>query len=191
MALLRPNFRTESDTQNAGNGISGVQISKFFRGGMPPDPPSSASISAMIPSDLRLDPPLSPVQVYWMENWPQHSLILDKVSFAGARMVRRLKCSQIENASREIAVVRQLAKDDQWHLKCPGKKQGKVMIWHVVFVKTEIVQRSLDLMWCSRKQDMYQNKWPVDVQLVMHHCTFPVSIVNRTFVWWCIVTCLI
>ena len=58
MTLLRPNFRPESWAQNAGNGISGVQISKNFRGGMPPDPPSIASISAMIPSDLRLDPPL-------------------------------------------------------------------------------------------------------------------------------------
>jgi hypothetical protein len=58
MTLLRPNFRPESWAQNAGNGISGVQISKNFRGGMPTDPPSIASISAMIPSDLRLDPPL-------------------------------------------------------------------------------------------------------------------------------------
>jgi hypothetical protein len=58
MTLLRPNFRPESWAQNAGNGISGVQISKNFRGGMPPDPPSIASISAMIQSDLRLDPPL-------------------------------------------------------------------------------------------------------------------------------------
>jgi hypothetical protein len=57
MTLLRPNFRPESWAQNAGNGISGVQISKNFRGGMPPDPPSIAGISAMIPSDLRLDPP--------------------------------------------------------------------------------------------------------------------------------------
>ena len=55
MTLLRPNFRPESWAQNAGNGISGVQISKNFRGGMPSDPPSIASISAMIPSDLRLD----------------------------------------------------------------------------------------------------------------------------------------
>ena len=58
MTLLRPNFRPESWAQNAGNSISGVQISKKFRVGMPPDPPSIASISAMIPSDLRLDPPL-------------------------------------------------------------------------------------------------------------------------------------
>ena len=35
MALLRPKFRTESDVQNAGNGISGVQISKTFRGACP------------------------------------------------------------------------------------------------------------------------------------------------------------
>ena len=58
MTLLRPNFRPESWAQNAGNGISGVQISKNFQGGMPPDTPTIASISAMIPSDLRLDPPL-------------------------------------------------------------------------------------------------------------------------------------
>jgi hypothetical protein len=63
MTLLRPNFRPESWAQNAGNSISGVQISKKFRGGMPPDPPSIASISAMIPSDLRLDPPLVRVRV--------------------------------------------------------------------------------------------------------------------------------
>ena len=49
MALLRPNFRTESDTQNAGNGISG---------GSAPDPPSIVSISKKVRSDLRLDPPL-------------------------------------------------------------------------------------------------------------------------------------
>ena len=67
MALLRPNFRTKSDTQNAGNGISGVQISKFLRGGMPPNPPSIASITAMIPSDLRLDPPLL-FAALWKEN---------------------------------------------------------------------------------------------------------------------------
>jgi hypothetical protein len=30
MTLLRPNFRPESWAQNAGNGISGVQISKNF-----------------------------------------------------------------------------------------------------------------------------------------------------------------
>ena len=59
MTLLRPNFRPESWAQNAGNGISGVQISKNFREGMPPDPPTIASISAMIPSHLRLDPPLA------------------------------------------------------------------------------------------------------------------------------------
>ena len=58
LLIIRPNFRPESWAQNAGNGISGVQISKNFRGGMPPDPPTIASISAMIPSDLRLDPPL-------------------------------------------------------------------------------------------------------------------------------------
>ena len=32
MALLRSNFRTEFDAQNAGNGVSGVQISKIFQG---------------------------------------------------------------------------------------------------------------------------------------------------------------
>ena len=39
MALLRSNFRTEFDAQNEGNGVSGLQISKIFQGGMPPDPP--------------------------------------------------------------------------------------------------------------------------------------------------------
>ena len=46
MALLRANLNTEFDAQNAGNGVSGVQISKIFRGagrggggGMPPNSP--------------------------------------------------------------------------------------------------------------------------------------------------------
>jgi hypothetical protein len=58
MTLLRPNFRPESWAQNAGNGISGVQISKKFRGGMPPDPPSYARPRNMILSHFKLDPPL-------------------------------------------------------------------------------------------------------------------------------------
>ena len=73
-----------------------------------------------------------------MENWPQHSLILGKVSFVKAKTAKRLKYSQMENASLENAVTKQLAKEDQWHLKCPGEKQGKVTIWHIVFVETEI-----------------------------------------------------
>ena len=32
----------EIDARNSENGISGVQISKIFRGGMPPDPPNYA-----------------------------------------------------------------------------------------------------------------------------------------------------
>ena len=39
MTLLRPNFRPESWAQNAGNGISGVQISKKFQGGACPRTP--------------------------------------------------------------------------------------------------------------------------------------------------------
>ena len=35
MALLRSHFRTEFDVQNAGNDVSGVQISKIFRGACP------------------------------------------------------------------------------------------------------------------------------------------------------------
>ena len=58
MTLLRPNFRPESWAQNAGNGISGVQISKNFRGGMPPDPLSYARPRNMIRSEFNLDPPL-------------------------------------------------------------------------------------------------------------------------------------
>jgi hypothetical protein len=58
MTLLRPNFRTESSAQNAGNGISGVQISKNFRGGHAPGPPSYARPRIMIRSELMLDPPL-------------------------------------------------------------------------------------------------------------------------------------
>jgi hypothetical protein len=38
MALLRSNFRTEFDAQNAGNGVSGVQISKIFQGACPQTP---------------------------------------------------------------------------------------------------------------------------------------------------------
>jgi hypothetical protein len=46
MALLRSNFRTEFDAQNAGNGVSGVQISKIFQGGMPPNPPRLCGASS-------------------------------------------------------------------------------------------------------------------------------------------------
>ena len=44
--------------QNAGNRISGLQISKNFRGGMHPDPPSYARSLKMLRSDFWLDPPL-------------------------------------------------------------------------------------------------------------------------------------
>ena len=56
--VIGPNFTRESDAQNAGNGVSEVQISKFFRGGMPPDPPNYVTYSRMIRSDFSLDPPL-------------------------------------------------------------------------------------------------------------------------------------
>jgi hypothetical protein len=39
------NVRTEFDAQNAGNGISGVQISKISLGGMPSNPPRYAGAS--------------------------------------------------------------------------------------------------------------------------------------------------
>ncbi len=56
--IIGPNFTRESDAQNAGNGVSEVQISKIFRGGMPPDPPNYVTYSRMIRSDFSLDPPL-------------------------------------------------------------------------------------------------------------------------------------
>ncbi len=56
--VIGPNFTRESDAQNAGNGVSEVQISKIFRGGMPPDPPNYVTYSRMIRSDFSLDPPL-------------------------------------------------------------------------------------------------------------------------------------
>ena len=46
MALLKSNFRTEFDAQNAGNGVSRLQISKIFQGGMPPDPPRLCGASS-------------------------------------------------------------------------------------------------------------------------------------------------
>ena len=50
--------------QNSGNGISGLQISKLFQVGVPPDPPSYATSLNMLRSDFWLDPPrvLSDVQ---------------------------------------------------------------------------------------------------------------------------------
>ena len=53
------NFRRKYAAQNAGNGVSGLQISKIFRGGMPPDPPSYARSFQMLRSDYWLDPPLT------------------------------------------------------------------------------------------------------------------------------------
>ena len=58
------NFTTEFHAQNAANGIFGVQISKIFRGGMPPDPPSWLKPANMLRSDFRLDPPLLPLRYY-------------------------------------------------------------------------------------------------------------------------------
>jgi hypothetical protein len=55
MALLKSNFRTEFDAQNAGNGVSRLQISKIFQGGMPPDPPDYVvppQIGIMLQSDF-------------------------------------------------------------------------------------------------------------------------------------------
>jgi hypothetical protein len=52
------NLRRKYAAQNAGNGVSGLQISNIFRGGMPPDPPSYARSFQMLQSDYWLDPPL-------------------------------------------------------------------------------------------------------------------------------------
>jgi hypothetical protein len=41
-SIVSINFRANLDTQNAGNGISGLQISKICWGNMPPDPPIHA-----------------------------------------------------------------------------------------------------------------------------------------------------
>ena len=38
--IVSINFRANLDAQNAGNCISGLQISNIFCGTMPPDPPS-------------------------------------------------------------------------------------------------------------------------------------------------------
>jgi hypothetical protein len=46
MALLRSNFRTEFDAQNAGNGVSGLQISKIFQGGHAPGTPRLCGASS-------------------------------------------------------------------------------------------------------------------------------------------------
>ena len=40
--VINDEYIIEFDAQNSGNGISGVQILKIFRGGMPPDPPNYA-----------------------------------------------------------------------------------------------------------------------------------------------------
>ena len=47
------NFRTDFNAQNAGNGISVVQISKFSRGCMHPDPPSLLAPSALKLRDFK------------------------------------------------------------------------------------------------------------------------------------------
>jgi hypothetical protein len=72
--LIRPNFRPESWAQNAGNGISRVQISKKFQGGMPPDPPSYARPRNMIRSHFKLDPPLVLVDESGQTQTSQHLL---------------------------------------------------------------------------------------------------------------------
>jgi hypothetical protein len=52
------NLRRKYAAQNTGNGVTGLQISKIFRGGMPPDPSSYARFFKMLRSDYWLDPPL-------------------------------------------------------------------------------------------------------------------------------------
>jgi hypothetical protein len=47
--------------QNAGNGISGLQISKIF-GGHAPGPPSYTMSLKMLRSEFWLDPPLATVR---------------------------------------------------------------------------------------------------------------------------------
>jgi hypothetical protein len=52
---MRTNLMVTCSAQNAGNRISGLQISKFFQGGMPLDPPSYARSFKMLRSDFWLD----------------------------------------------------------------------------------------------------------------------------------------
>ena len=58
MSTMRTNLMVTCSAQNAGNRISGLQISKIFRGGMPPDSPRYAMSLKMLRSDFWLDPPL-------------------------------------------------------------------------------------------------------------------------------------
>ena len=42
--IVSINFRANLDAQNAGNCISGLQISNIFWGSMPPDPPRDSCV---------------------------------------------------------------------------------------------------------------------------------------------------
>jgi hypothetical protein len=53
------NFRRKYAAQNAGNGVSRLQISKIFRGAHAPGPPRYARSFQMLRSDYWLDPPLT------------------------------------------------------------------------------------------------------------------------------------
>jgi hypothetical protein len=46
--IFGSNLRRKYAAQNAGNGVSGLQISKIVREGMPPDTPNFASIRATV-----------------------------------------------------------------------------------------------------------------------------------------------
>jgi hypothetical protein len=63
--IVRINFGANLDAQNAGNDISGIQISKIFWGSTPPDPPP---IQAWYIDHTRdLQPLLSPLIYYLTE----------------------------------------------------------------------------------------------------------------------------
>jgi hypothetical protein len=77
--IVRINFGANLDAQNAGNYISGIQISKFFCGSTPPDPPFMCGILATHVDFSHCYPPL----IYYLTESPfsknaPHGKILKK-----------------------------------------------------------------------------------------------------------------
>jgi hypothetical protein len=59
-SIVSINFRANLDAQNAGNGISGLQIQKILWGSMPPDPLFMRGVSA---AHVAFGPLLSPSNI--------------------------------------------------------------------------------------------------------------------------------
>jgi hypothetical protein len=76
-SIVSINFRANLDAQNAGNGISVLQISKIFWGSTTPDPPPPIHVW-YVGHTRDLHPLLSPSNILSRKIPPPHGKILKK-----------------------------------------------------------------------------------------------------------------